>query len=228
MRLFRRIGDIIAANLNELVDRFEDPELMLGQAIREMESMIENATTSAARAIASDRLLARDLSEQKRQEVLWRTRAEEAVLHGDDHIARQAITRAHEHEAIGRALVDERSSSEQTAQVLRAQIDAMRAKLAEARRKLASLSAKRQLASTNRALRETTSQTTWRHNGFARFDQLHYKVDQAELEAEALAELYSHGIFGPESEIESGERARRVEVELVAIKERNTPTREPI
>ena len=31
MRLFRRIGDIIAANLNDLVDRFEDPEVMLEQ-----------------------------------------------------------------------------------------------------------------------------------------------------------------------------------------------------
>jgi hypothetical protein len=30
MRLFRRIGDIIAANLNELVDRFEDPEVRCG------------------------------------------------------------------------------------------------------------------------------------------------------------------------------------------------------
>ena len=29
MRLFQRIGDIIAANLNDLVDRFEDPEVML-------------------------------------------------------------------------------------------------------------------------------------------------------------------------------------------------------
>ena len=44
MRLFQRIGDIIAANLNDLVDRFEDPEVMLKQAIREMETMIESAT----------------------------------------------------------------------------------------------------------------------------------------------------------------------------------------
>jgi phage shock protein A len=62
MRLFRRVGDIIAANLNELVDRFEDPEVMLKQAIREMETMIEVATGAAARAIAGERLLARDLS----------------------------------------------------------------------------------------------------------------------------------------------------------------------
>ncbi len=36
MRLFKRIGDIISANLNDLTDHFEDPEAMLRQAIREM------------------------------------------------------------------------------------------------------------------------------------------------------------------------------------------------
>ncbi len=62
MRLFQRISDIIAANLNDLVDRFEDPEAMLKHAIREMETMIEEATGGAARAIAGERLLARDLA----------------------------------------------------------------------------------------------------------------------------------------------------------------------
>ena len=67
MRLFPRIGDIIAANLNDLVDRFEDPEVMLKQAIREMETMIEAATGGAARAIAGERLLARDLADHERK-----------------------------------------------------------------------------------------------------------------------------------------------------------------
>ena len=37
MGLYRRFGDIISANLNELLDRFEDPEKMLRQVVREME-----------------------------------------------------------------------------------------------------------------------------------------------------------------------------------------------
>ena len=84
MRLFQRIGDIIAANLNDLVDRFEDPEVMLKQAIREMETMIEGATGGAARAIAGERLLARDLSDHEQKAASWRGRAEEAVVRGDD------------------------------------------------------------------------------------------------------------------------------------------------
>lgn len=41
--LFKRISDVIAANLNDLVDRVEDPERMIKQLIREMEENISNA-----------------------------------------------------------------------------------------------------------------------------------------------------------------------------------------
>jgi phage shock protein A len=220
MRLFQRIGDIIAANLNDLVDRFEDPEVMLKQAIREMETMIEEATGGAARAIAGERLLARDLADHEQKGATWRARAEEAVVRGDDDLARQAIARAHEHEVMAQALVQQRSSAQQTAQALRGQVAAMRAKQAEARRKLESLSARRQVAQTSRDLHGMVSRSTRGSNGFARFEKMHRQIEQAEAEVEALGELYNTAELSLEAEAESREQARRVEAELAAIKER--------
>jgi phage shock protein A len=228
MRLFQRIGDIIAANLNDLVDRFEEPEVMLKQAIREMETMIEEATGGAARAIASERLLARDLSDHEQKGATWRARAEEAVVRGDDDLARQAIARAHEHEVMAQALVQQRVSAEQTAQALRGQVAAMRAKQAEARRKLESLSARRQVAQTSRDLHGMVSRSTRGSNGFARFEKMHRQIEQAEAEAEALGELYDTAELSLEAESESRERARRVEAELVAIKERVKASQPPV
>ena len=40
MGLFKRVSDIISANLNDLIERFEDPEKMLNQVISEMETAI--------------------------------------------------------------------------------------------------------------------------------------------------------------------------------------------
>jgi phage shock protein A len=220
MRLFQRIGDIVAANLNDLVDRFEDPEVMLKQAIREMETMIEEATGGAARAIAGERLLARDLADHEQKGATWRARAEEAVVRGDDDLARQAIARAHEHEVMAQALVQQRSSAQQTAQALRGQVAAMRAKQAEARRKLESLSARRQVAQTSRDLHGMVSRSTRGSNGFARFEKMHRQIEQAEAEVEALGELYNTAELSLEAEAESREQARRVEAELAAIKER--------
>ncbi len=228
MRLFQRISDIIAANLNDLVDRFEDPEVMLKQAIREMETMIEEATGGAARAIAGERLLARDLADHEQKGATWRARAEEAVVRGDDDLARQAIARAHEHEVMAQALVQQRVSAGQTAQALRGQVAAMRAKQAEARRKLESLSARRQVAHTGRDLHGMVSRSARGSNGFARFEKMHRQIEQAEAEAEALGELYESTGLSLEAEAESREQARRVEAELAAIKERVKASQPPV
>jgi phage shock protein A len=228
MRLFQRIGDIIAANLNDLVDRFEDPEVMLKQAIREMETMIDSATGGVARAIAGERLLARDLSDHERKAARWRARAEQAVVQADDDLARQAIARAHEHEVMARALLEQRSSAEQTAQALRGQVTAMRAKQAEARRKLASLSARRQVAETGRALHGIAGASSLGTNGFARFEQMHRQIELAEAEAQALGELYEGTELSLEAESEAREQARRVEAELAAMKERVGASGKPV
>jgi phage shock protein A len=42
----------------------------------------------------------------------WRTRAEEGVARGDDDLARQAIARVFEHEAMAQALLAQRTSAE--------------------------------------------------------------------------------------------------------------------
>ena len=228
MRLFRRIGDIIAANLNDLVDRFEDPEVMLKQAIREMETMIEGATAGAARAAAGERLLARDLSDHQRKSGHWNARAEQAVTDGDDDLARQAIARSYEHDCMAAALLEQRTSAEQTARALRGQVSAMKAKQAEARRKLASLSARRQVVENGRSLRGMARESSGRTNGFARFESMHRQIEQAEAEAEALGELDESGEWSLEAETESRERARRVEADLATIKERVRRSKESV
>jgi phage shock protein A len=185
-----------------------------------METMIDGATSGAARAIASERLLARDLVEHEQKASSWRTRALEAVSRGDDGLARQAISRAHEHEAMAQALVQQQASTEQLAQALRSQVAAMRAKQAEARRKLTSLSARRQVADNSRVLHSVASGSGNQPNGFARFERMHRQIDQAEAEVEALSELYEKPGWSSESEALAREEAQRVETELAAIKER--------
>ena len=125
------------------------------------------------------------------------------------------------------ALAEQQSSAEQTAQALRGQIDAMRAKQAEARRKLASLSARRQIVEAGRALRGSTCSSTHGANGFARFERMSQQIDQADAEAQALAELYESPESRWEAETESREQAQRVEAELAAIKETIRTAQQP-
>ena len=92
MGMFTRIGDIISANFNELIDKFEDPEKMLKQAVREMESAITQAEHDAAKVLGSEKLLVKELAHNERQSADWDRRAEQAVSAADDGLARRPPT----------------------------------------------------------------------------------------------------------------------------------------
>src|SRR5262249_43456019 len=77
MGLFRRVNDIISANLNDMMERYEDPEKMLRQAVREMEEAIAVARKETAQAMASGKLVAKGLADHGRQGRDWQGRAGE-------------------------------------------------------------------------------------------------------------------------------------------------------
>jgi phage shock protein A len=191
MGLFKRISDIISANLNELTEQCEDPERMLKQAIREMEESIAEATTQTAKAMASEKTLARELERNRAQQVQWEDRAAKAVEAGDDDLARKAIARKNEHQKVVSALEDQQEAAREASTSLRRQLEAMQAKLAEAKRSLATLSARKRAADFSKRMDMQAAGlgTAADDCAFAKFDRLKERVEQAEAEAEALHEL---------------------------------------
>src|SRR6188474_1472406 len=111
MSIFRRITDIISANLNDLVENYEDPETMLRQAIREMEAAIAGARPDVAKAMANEKTTAKELANNEKECEAWGVRAQKAVDQGDDELARKAISRKREYEKIVAALRDQHAAS---------------------------------------------------------------------------------------------------------------------
>lgn len=196
MGLFQRISDIISANLNEMTDSFEDPEKMLRQVICEMEESIADATRETAKVVGNQKLLAKELANNQRQIQEWQRKAEVAVQSGDDELARKALARKKEHHKLVVALQDQLTSAEEASRTLKHQLDGMQAKLAEAKRSLATLSARKRAADFRKKMHSTPGLTDASQddgNAFAKFDRLRAKVEQAEAEADALAELRGGG-----------------------------------
>ena len=220
MGIFRRVTDIISANLNDLVDRLEDPEKGLRQAIREMEETIDKATGAAAKAIAGERLLAKELAEHERLEGEWLQRAEQAVKAGDDELARQSLRRKHEHEKLANALDDQALMAQETCQRLRRQVEAMRAKLAEAKRKLATLGARSTVAHARKRLETVGVAGRLRTDAFSRFDRMREKVELAEAEADALVALHAGEEETVKLEFEATEEELSIQAELAALKKK--------
>ena len=183
MGIFSRISDIVSANLNEMVEKFEDPQKMLKQAIREMETTIEEAKRNVVRSMADEKMIAKELAKNRKQAELWAGRAETAVGDDNDDLARKALSRRREHEKLVAALDDQQAASAQTTGTLRRQLEGMRAKLAEAKRRLGTLVARKRAADVRGRIGKTAGQASVETDAFRKFDRMREKVEQAEAEA---------------------------------------------
>jgi phage shock protein A len=57
MSLLERVSTLLKANLNDLIDKAEDPERMLKQVVLDMENQLMQVKTQVAIAIADEHLL---------------------------------------------------------------------------------------------------------------------------------------------------------------------------
>ena len=94
MSLLDRVSTLLRANLNDLVEKAEDPERMLKQIVLDMENQLLQVKTQVAIAIADQHLLEKKRTEHSEQAADWRRKAELAVTKSQDDLARAALERS--------------------------------------------------------------------------------------------------------------------------------------
>jgi phage shock protein A len=201
MGIFKRLQDIVSANFNDMIEEWEDPEAMLRQAVREMETAIGESKREVARAMASEKLVLRDLEDNRRQARDWQARAEKAVHARDDSLARRALARRQECDKVVAALEDQAHATGEASQLLRRQLAAMQAKLNEAKRRLGTLTARVKAAEVRAKVQAASGDVHLDQAAFEKFDRLRARVERVEAEAEAMRELEC----GPHSDSPTGD-----------------------
>src|SRR5690349_15231772 len=93
MGLLERVSTLIRANLNDAIDRAEDPEKMIKQVILDMENQYLQVKTQVAVSIADQHMLEKKLKENEDAGKDWMRKAERAVDKGEDDLARAALDR---------------------------------------------------------------------------------------------------------------------------------------
>ena len=205
----------------ELVDGMEAPELMLKQAINEMEQSIATATQETARALAGQKRLEKELRRNQDESRIWHSHAEQAVAKGADEMARDALSRKREHDQLSVALEDQLQAGTRATQILLRQLDAMTVKLSEAKRNLATLVARQRAAEIRKENLIHTCDVPMGKDPFAKFARLREKVERAEAEAEALAELRA-STFSSATRFDTDMDQRQIESELAILKARQS------
>lgn len=93
MALMERVATLLRANINDLIDRAEDPEKMLKQLVLDMENQLLQVKTQVAIALADQHLLEKKRNEHQETAANWQAKAELAVGKGEDELARAALER---------------------------------------------------------------------------------------------------------------------------------------
>src|SRR3954470_11581502 len=94
MALLERVATLVRANLNDLVDKAEDPEKMIKQVILDMQNQLLQVKTQVAITIADQHVLEKKQQEADENERQWMRRAEIALDKKDDALARAALERS--------------------------------------------------------------------------------------------------------------------------------------
>ncbi len=131
MALMERVATLLRANVNDLIDRAEDPEKMIKQLLVDMENQLLQVKTQVAIAIADQHLLEKKATEQETGAQNWRGKAELAVSKGEDELARLALERSLSHDAMADGFRKQVTEQTAEADALRATYNKLQGKLKE-------------------------------------------------------------------------------------------------
>jgi phage shock protein A len=213
--IFSRVSDIFKANINDLLDKAEDPEKMIKQMVIEMEEAVNKATTAVGSAMANEKQMQKQLEEKKRLTDEWQQRAIKAVNAGRDDLARQALEKKNVFAKAAADLEGPLAEAQKSTTVLRGQLEQLKGKLDEARVRQGTLIARHQAAQAKKAVSQGLAGIG--DSAFANFDKYEQKVLKAESEAEAYAELAGQGT-SLDDEFKKLEAGSSVEDELALLK----------
>ena len=133
MALMERVTTLLRANLNDLVDKAENPEKMLKQLVLDMENQLLQVKTQVAIAIADQHLLERKTAEHETAAADWKNKAALAVARGRDDMAREALERSLSHVEMGKSFVQQLEDQRGEAEALRSAFLKLQQKLTETR-----------------------------------------------------------------------------------------------
>lgn len=133
MSLLDRVSTLLRANLNDLVEKAEDPERLLKQIVLDMENQLLQVKTQVAIAIADEHLLAKKRAEHEQQAAEWRRKAELAVQKRNDDLARAALERALSHDQLTAGFTAQAEDQKAEADNLRQALRKLEQKLNETR-----------------------------------------------------------------------------------------------
>jgi len=218
MALLERVATLIRANLNDLIDKAEEPDKMIKQVILDMQNQLLQVKTQVAIAIADQHLLMKKQKENEDSAQEWVRKAELAVEKGHDDLARAALERSMTARGLAASFAEQ--VTDQTTQVenLKTALRKLELKLQEAQSKSDVLMAQHRRS---RALSRASDARLKIGDGSkeAAFDRVKDRVQHEEAVSQAKSELAVDSI---DDRLAALEKEEEIDKLLAEIKSRKS------
>ncbi len=217
MAIFARLADLLKANINDLIDKAEDPEKMVKQIIIDMEEQLQKAIQGVGSVMATERQVKKQLEEAENDSKLWEGRAREALKSSNEEMAKQAVDnklKADEKIKQYRKMHEEISVQLNT---LKGHVSILKDKLLEARSRQSMLIARDKVADARKQVSDAVGDLD-SSGAFAKMDKMERKIAEKEAQADAVYEI--SGIDEEQNDpFAEAEREKAAEDELARLKD---------
>ena len=213
MALLERVATLVRANLNDLIDKAEEPEKMIKQVILDMQNQLLQVKTQVAIAIADQHLLEKKQKENEEKVAEWMRKAELAVGKKEDDLARAALGRVESYRdlagSFGQQVIDQKAQVENLKIALRQ----LEQKLTEAQGKADLLIAQHRRA---RAVGKASDAKIASGNGSSAnaFDRMKRKVAHSSALSQAKSEIAADDVEDRLAALEKEDRIEQLLAEL--------------
>ena len=222
MGIMTRFKDIMAANVNALLDRCEDPEKMIDQYLRNLEQDFAKVKAETASIMAEEKSAKRKLDECDAEIAKMAEYAKKAVAAGNDDEAKQFLTKKAELTQKQSVLSQNYELARGNSEKMRQMHDKLSSDIASLKSRRDMLKAKARVAETQKKMNTLGSGLESAGSNMAAFDRMEEKVNKMFDEADAMEELNArpeeNDIDALAKKYEAGAQTSAVDDELAALK----------
>jgi len=193
MSILARLSTLVKSNVNDLIDKMQDPAKEIDQLVLDMEDSVRQARGEVAACMAEEKRLVHQSDTLAAEAKTWEEHAAHAVQVGDDALAKEALRRKAQKEAD--RLETDKAAAEQKVQVenLVAGLRALELRVKDVKLRQGTLREKARAAKGQSPVSTGTS-------AFADFERMSGKIDTLEAEAGLADELGGTTAAGRASE----------------------------